>query len=130
MRLASQFPLQSIVVYLVENHPLEFPSMGPAFRWLHDGNDFKRELEGLIGPKAFDEDELSLLIDDAPGGSEWQRLLRGLLDGKVRMVVTHLAPLSSAKRQQLIGICAETGAHLITPADAGRTWASEQLANV
>jgi hypothetical protein len=128
--LASHFPLQSIVVYLVENHPLEFPSMGPAFRWLHVDNDFKRELEGLIGPKAYDEDDMTMLIDETPGGSEWQRLLRGLLDEKVRMVVTHLAPLPSAKRQQLIGVCAETGAHLVTPADAGRTWTSgKQLAS-
>jgi hypothetical protein len=37
------------------------------------------------------------------------------------MVVTHLAPLSPAQRQQLIGVCAATGAQLITPGDAGRT---------
>lgn len=104
--------------------------MGPAFRWLHVDNDFKRELEGLIGPKAYDEDDMTMLIDETPGGSEWQRLLRGLLDEEVRMVVTHLAPLPSAKRQQLIGVCAETGAHLVTPADAGRTWTSgKQLAS-
>jgi hypothetical protein len=36
------------------------------------------------------------------------------------MVVTHLAPLSSAQRQQLIGICAQVGTQLITPGDAGR----------
>ena len=41
--------LRPIVVYIVERHPLEIPETGPSFRWLHMDNDFKRELEGLIG---------------------------------------------------------------------------------
>ena len=116
-------PLQPIVVYLIEQHPLDMPEIGPAFRWLEFDNDFKRELEGLIGP--FDENKLTLLVDKHPAGSAWQQMLDGLLDKRVQMVVTHLAPLSSAQRQQLIGVCAQTGAHLITPSDAGRNRRSE-----
>ncbi len=115
--------LQPIVVYLIEQHPLDMPEIGPAFRWLEFDNDFKRELEGLIGP--FDENKLTLLVDKHPAGSAWQQMLDGLLDKRVQMVVTHLAPLSSAQRQQLIGVCAQTGAHLITPSDAGRNRRSE-----
>jgi hypothetical protein len=40
--------------------------------------------------------------------------------GEIETVVTHLAPLSSGQRQQLIGVCAFTGASLITPGDGGR----------
>jgi hypothetical protein len=76
------------------------------------------ELEGLIGP--FDEREVIVLTDETPAGPEWDFLLENLLHEDVRMVVTHLAPLSSAQRQQLIGICAQTGTQLITPGDAGR----------
>ena len=115
--------LQPIVVYLIEQHPLDMPEIGPVFRWLEFDNDFKRELEGLIGP--FDENKLTLLVDKHPAGSAWQQMLDGLLDKRVQMVVTHLAPLSSAQRQQLIGVCAQTGAHLITPSDAGRNRQSE-----
>jgi hypothetical protein len=32
--------------------------------------------------------------------------------------VTHLAPLTSAQRQQLIAICALCGAQLVTPGNA------------
>jgi hypothetical protein len=68
-----------------------------------------------------------MLVDDAPAGPQWDRLLSGLLGENVRMVVTHLAPLSSAQRQQLIGICAQTGAQLITPGDAGRSRQGEEI---
>ena len=49
--------LSPIVVYIIDRHPLEIPETGPSFRWLHMDNDFKRELEGLIGP--YDADHLS-----------------------------------------------------------------------
>ena len=111
------------MVYLIEQHPLDIPEVGPVFRWLEFNNDFKRELEGLIGP--FDENKLTLLVDKHPAGPAWHQMLSGLLDEQVQMVVTHLAPLSSAQRQQLIGVCAQTGAHLITPSDAGRNRQNE-----
>ncbi|NIS82062.1 MAG: hypothetical protein GTO14_18065 [Anaerolineales bacterium] len=76
------------------------------------------QLEGLIGP--FDESDLAVLTDDNPAGPQWERLLESLLHENIRMVVTHLAPLSSAQRQQLIGMCAQSGTQLITPGDAGR----------
>lgn len=116
--MANSSPIKPIVVYLIEQHPLDIPEVGPAFRWLDYDDDFKRELKGLIGP--FDENDLSVLKDKHPAGPAWQQLLSSLLDEKVQMVITHLAPLSSAQRQQLIGICAQAGAQLITPADAGR----------
>ena len=107
-----------IIVYIIDRHPLEVSDTGPFFRWLHFDNDFKRELEDLIGP--YDPDKLSVLIDEEPAGSEWRSLLDRLLREQVEFVVTHLAPLSSAQRQQLIGVCAQVGAQLITPSDAGR----------
>lgn len=117
--MAKSSVLQPIIVYLVERHPLELPGTGPLFRWLHLNNDYKRQLGGLIGP--FDPEQLTVLVDDTPAGNAWQLLLDNLLQGRVETVVTHLAPLSSAQRQQLIGICAQVGTRLITPADAGRS---------
>lgn len=111
--------LQPIVVYLVDRHPLEIPETGPLFRWLHLNNDYKRQLEGLIG--VFDHDELTVLVDELPGGKAWHLLLDNLLEHNLRQVITHLAPLSSAQRQQLIGVCAQVGTQLITPGDAGRS---------
>ncbi|MCJ7513248.1 MAG: hypothetical protein MUO23_09810 [Anaerolineales bacterium] len=110
--------LRPIIVYLVRQHPLEKDSSRPPFRWLHTENDFRRQLEKLIGP--FDEAQLSMIVDDMPAGPGWDVLLEALGEERVRMVVTHLAPLTSAQRQQLIGVCAETGARLVTPSDAGR----------
>jgi hypothetical protein len=110
--------IKPVVVYLIERHPLDLPETGPVFRWLQFDNDFKRDLEGLIGP--FDEDHVTLLVDKKPAGNAWDRLLDGLLSENIQMVITHLAPLSSAQRQQLIGMCAQSGAQLITPGDAGR----------
>jgi len=122
-RLTETTSIQPIVVYLIEQHPLDMPEIGPVFRWMEFDNDFKRELEGFIGP--FDESKLTLLIDKHPAGPAWKQMLSGLLDERVQMVVTHLAPLSSAQRQQLIGVCAQTGAQLITPSDAGRNRKNE-----
>ncbi len=116
--MTQQPQLQPIVVYLIERHPLDLPETGPIFSWLQFDNDFRRDLEGFIG--SYDEANLTILIDKEPASTKWRRLLDGLLNEQVRMVVTHLAPLSSAQRQQLIGICAQTGARLITPGDAGR----------
>ena len=110
--------LRPIIVYIINRHPYEVSDTGPFFRWLHFDNDFKRELEGLIGP--FDPDQLKFLIDEEPSGSAWSALLDQLLHEEVELVVTHLAPLSPAQRQQLIGVCAQVGVQLITPSDAGR----------
>jgi hypothetical protein len=110
--------LPPIVVYLIERHPLDLPETGPLFRWLRSEDDMRRQLEGLIGP--YDPDDLRVLLDHEPAGPAWKQLLNGVIQEKVRTVVTHLAPLTSAQRQQLIGVCAEMGARLITPSDAGR----------
>lgn len=111
-------PIQPIAVYLVERHPLQRPADGDAFRWIGEGQQFPRDLTQLIGPHT--QDQVTVLVDDQPAGPAWQRLLDGLIAGDLNMVVTHLAPLTSAQRQQLIGLCDQTGAQLITPADAGR----------
>jgi len=110
--------LPPIVVYIIERHPLDLPETGPLFRWLHSDNDMRVQLEGLIGP--YDPDDLRVLLDQEPAGPAWKQLLNGVIQEEVRTVVTHLAPLSSAQRQQLIGVCAHMGARLITPGDAGR----------
>lgn len=121
--MSSSSSPQHIIVYLIERHPLDLPETGPVFRWLEFDNDFRKELEDLIGP--FDRQDLTMLVDEEPGGPEWQRMLEDLIEERVSMVVTHLAPLSPAQRQQLIGVCAQTGAQLITPSDAGRNRALE-----
>jgi hypothetical protein len=110
----------TVLVYLIQHHPLDGPDSSSAFRWLHTDNGYRRSLEGLLG-SPFRAEDLEILVDDRPAGPAWQRLLASLLEEKVTAVVTHLAPLSSAQRQQLIGMCAQTGAQLVTPADAGRT---------
>ncbi|HLC02029.1 MAG TPA: hypothetical protein VJK02_03260 [Anaerolineales bacterium] len=110
--------LPLIVVYIIERHPLDLPETGPLFSWLHSDNDMRRQLEGLIGP--YDPNNLRVLLDREPAGPAWKQLLNGVIQEEVRTVVTHLAPLTSAQRQQLIGVCAEMGARLITPGDAGR----------
>ena len=110
--------LGSIVVYMVEQHPLEPGGRTPGFRWLHSNGGSRDELRGLIG--VFDDDQLRMLVDERPAGPAWDQLLSALSAEQVKMVITHLAPLSSAQRQQLIGMCAQSGAQLITPGDAGR----------
>jgi len=116
--------VKPIVVYVIERHPLDLPQTGPLFRWIRMQEGLQSDLEALIGP--FDPQQMSLLVDERPGGPQWKRLLQSLMDEKVRMVVTHLAPLSSAQRQQLIGVCDQMGSMLITPGDAGRNRAQEQ----
>lgn len=108
----------SIVVYMVKGHPLDLPGEPHTFEWIHGNHKFEEELEALIGP--YDPESLSVITDPLPGGDGWRDLLEGLLDERVHLVVTHLAPLTSAQRQQLIGICAQVGAQLVTPSDAGR----------
>jgi hypothetical protein len=112
-------PERSILVYIIEHHPLDMPETGPLFRWIHTDRDLQPQLEALLGPH--DSAEIRLLVDKTPGGTAWEELLESLLHSRASMVVTHLAPLSAAQRQQLIGVCAQTGARLITPGDAGRT---------
>jgi hypothetical protein len=111
-------PARRIVVYRVERHPLDVHDGAPSFAWLGSVDGTRKVLEGLIGP--FDPGDVTFLVDESPSGPAWQELLEALLEERLRMVITHLAPLSPAQRQQLIGICAETGTQLITPGDAGR----------
>lgn len=115
--------LQPIALYMIERHPLESPDGDSRFRWIGKQEDIQGELHDLIGEH--DPEQVSVLVDSTPAGPAWERLLGALLDGQIRMVITHLAPLSSAQRQQLIGICAQTGAQLITPSDAGRNRENE-----
>ena len=110
--------IQPIVVYLIKRHPLEHSETGPVFQWLHFDNNFKRQLKAWIGP--YDPEQLSFLMDEEPSGEAWTQLIDGLIEGQIKSVVTHLAPLSNAHRHLLIGTCAQVGAHLITPSDAGR----------
>ncbi len=114
----------TVLVYLIQHHPLDGPDASSAFRWLRQDNGYRRSLEGLLG-SPFRAEDLEILVDDQPAGPAWRRLLASLLEERVTAVVTHLAPLSSAQRQQLIGVCAQTGAQLVTPADAGRSRQSE-----
>jgi hypothetical protein len=107
-----------IVVYVVERHPLENICSQTPFRWLQIDNGYMNELRGYIG--LFDPDQLSVLVDEEPAGPAWFQVIDGLLSGKIQTIVTHLAPLSSGQRQQLIGVCAMTGAKLVTPGDGGR----------
>jgi hypothetical protein len=116
----------AILVYVVEQHPLDIPETGPLFRWIRLDRELQPQLESLIGPH--DPTQVRLILDPLPGGPGWQKLLDSLLASQAHMVVTHLAPLTSAQRQQLIGVCAQTGARLITPGDAGRPRAPDGAA--
>jgi hypothetical protein len=118
--------VRPIVVYVIDHHPLEAYRRSDPFRWLHTENGYQSQLQGLIG--GYEPDHLSILVDQQPAGPAWRRMLRALVDEHVQAVVTHLAPLSPAQRQQLIGVCAQTGAQLITPGDAGRNRAVEAAA--
>jgi hypothetical protein len=117
--------IRPIVLYRVEHHPLEIPDGGAGFRWIGDDPELWHDLQDLIGP--VDRDDVSLLVDAEPAGENWERLLEAVLANRVKMVITHLAPLSSAQRQQLIGVCAQSGVQLITPSDAGRNREGETL---
>jgi len=110
--------IEPIVIYLVNRHPLERTNESPSFRWLQMDNGFKKELSGYIG--LFDSKKLSVLVDEGPAGPAWTQLMDGILSGKIETIITHLAPLSSGQRQQLIGVCAYSGARLVTPGDGGR----------
>ena len=109
----------AVLVYVIQHHPLERPDPSASFRWLNQDNGYRRSLEGLLG-SPFRPEEFEILVDEQPAGPAWRKLLSLLLEERVAAVVTHLAPLSPAQRQQLIGVCAQTGAQLITPGDAGR----------
>lgn len=109
----------TIYVYVIQHHPLELSDGSSAFRWLQLDNGYVRSLEGLLG-SPFNPDDFEIVVDDQPAGPGWRRMLSSLLEERVTAVVTHLAPLSAAQRQQLIGVCAQTGARLVTPGDAGR----------
>jgi hypothetical protein len=123
--MASEAVVQPIVVYEIERHPLEVRLPSRPFRWLRRDEGFERELEGLIGQ--FDPEDVSVLVDHSPAGPAWRELIRSLLEERVRMVITHLAPLTPGQRQQLIAVCAGSGTHLITPGDAGRRRAAERI---
>lgn len=114
---------QSIAVYVVDRHPLEIPGDQAAFRWLHVNNGFVKELEDLIGP--FDPQKLKIVQDENPAGPQWNNLIESIVNGEIRNVITHLAPLTSGQRQLLIGVCAHSGARLITPGDGGRNAINE-----
>lgn len=115
-------PVRPIVVYLVDRHPLEEFRETDHFHWLHSEDGYQSQLQGWIG--GYEPDRLSILVDHTPAGPAWHRMLQALVDENVQAVVTHLAPLSPAQRQQLIGVCAQMGAQLITPGDAGRNRAA------
>ena len=115
---ASGNGMEPIVVYVVKRHPLESICDLSPFRWLQIDNGYMKELIGFIG--IFDPDQLSVLVDEEPAGPAWFQLIDGLLSGKIQTIITHLAPLTSGQRQQLIGVCAYTGAKLVTPGDGGR----------
>ncbi len=108
--------VQAIAVYLIDRPPLSIPETGPLFRWLGKERDMRSDLEDLLGP--YDQHSVHLLIDAVSAGAAWEELMDGLKQERFQTVVTHLAPLSSAQRQQLIGVCALSGAQLVTPGNA------------
>jgi hypothetical protein len=108
--------LQAIAVYLVDRHRVATPETGPLFHWLGKERDVRADLVDLLGPH--DPRSVRFLVDTSPAGPAWEELLSGLRQERFQVVVTHLAPLSSAQRQQLIGICALCGAQLVTPGNA------------
>lgn len=107
--------LDSVVVYLVDRPSFDRSQDGPSFPWYEPAG--LAGLDELLDP--YDPATVQMFVDQQPAGPAWQDLLQGLVDGRFRTVVTHLAPLSSAQRQQLIGVCAVSGAHLVTPGSAG-----------
>jgi hypothetical protein len=115
--MTSQSESATIAVYIVRHHPLQIQS-GESFEWVDLDADLKAQLQGLAGE--IDMEQVELFVDEHPAGPAWEQLIDGLQSERIRQVITHLAPLSSAQRQQLIGLCADMGAHLVTPSDAGR----------
>jgi hypothetical protein len=114
--LDSPLLTQSIAVYVVDRPRLARPETGPLFGWLRDEDERRAGLEALLGPH--DPAAVTFLIDKHSSGPAWVELLDGLKEERFQVVVTHLAPLSSAQRQQLIGVCALSGAQLVTPGNA------------
>jgi hypothetical protein len=110
--------VEPIVVYMIRQHPLQRMNESTPFLWLQTDNGFRKTLRGYIG--LFDSEKLCILVDEGPAGPAWTQLLNGILSGEIQTIVTHLAPLSSGQRQQLIGTCAYSGAKLVTPGDGGR----------
>lgn len=110
--------IRTVLVYLIERHPLEVGRSGSPFRWLDLEGDLYAQVEAMVGN--FDRDGLHVLRDKHPAGPAWRELLTRIIEGQVDVVVTHLAPLTGGQRQQLIGLCAQNGTRLITPGDAGR----------
>ena len=108
--------VQTIAVYLIDRPRLSIPETGPLFRWLGAARDLRSDLEDLLGPH--DAQSAHLLVDTEAGGPSWTELLDGLRQERFHTVLTHLATLSSAQRQQLIGVCALSGAQLVTPGNA------------
>lgn len=113
-----EFPetLQPIVVYLVDRPSFDRTEGGPLFPSLDPSAASLADLEELVGPH--DPNEVHTFVDEVPAGPAWHDLLQGVVDERYRTVVTNLAPLSSAQRQQLIGVCAVSGARLVTPGNA------------
>lgn len=107
----------TIAIYIIRHHPLEIHS-GASFEWINLEADLQSQLRGLAGDIQLQDVEI--FEDERPAGPAWERLIAALQSERIRQVITHLAPLSSAQRQQLIGVCADMGAHLVTPSDAGR----------
>lgn len=120
--------VQAIAVYLIDRPRLSLPETGPLFRWLGKEGDIQSDLEDLLGPH--DHEAVHVLVDTTPAGPAWTELLDGLKRERFQIVVTHLAPLSSAQRQQLIGVCALSGAQLVTPGNAiGATQPERRLSS-
>ena len=114
--LESPSVVQAIAVYVIDRPRLSLPETGPLFRWLGRDGNLRADLETLLGPH--DPNAIHLLVDSEPAGPSWVELLDGLKNERFHTVVTHLAPLTSAQRQQLIGVCALSGAQLVTPGNA------------
>lgn len=115
--MTHQAEAAAVAVYIIRRHPLQVQS-GASFEWIDLEADLESQLQGLAGDIRLDDVEL--FEDEHPAGPAWERLIAALKSERIRQVITHLAPLSSAQRQQLIGVCADMGAHLVTPSDAGR----------
>ncbi len=107
---------QTIAVYLIDRPPLSSPESAPLFAWLRNDRETEAGLEGLLGP--YDPKSIHWMVDEHPAGPAWAELLDGLTKERFQIVVTHLAPLTSGQRQQLIAICALCGAQLVTPGNA------------
>jgi hypothetical protein len=116
-RMMDQKETASIAVYIIKRHPLEVQSEA-SFEWIDLDSNVEAQLRALAGEIQLEE--VAFFVDERPAGPAWKRLIGALQDERIRQVITHLAPLSSAQRQQLIGVCADMGAHLVTPSDAGR----------